>query len=87
MFEAVAGRKEDSEMIKFKELPEVPLALCINHHGAYESMPETFAGLYAYAEANGYMPVDRARFCYLDGIWNKDRVEEWLTEIQLPVWR
>ena len=86
-FEAVTGRKDDSELIKFKELPEVPLALCINHYGAYESMPETFAGLYAYAETNGYTPVDRARFCYLDGIWNKDRVEEWLTEIQLPVSR
>ena len=22
---------------------------------------------------------------YLDGVWNKDSVDEWLTEIQLPV--
>lgn len=43
--EAVAERKEDSELIKFKELPEVPVALCVNHYGAYEHMPETFAEL------------------------------------------
>lgn len=84
-FEAVTERKEDSMLIKFKELPEVPVALCINHLGAYEQMPETFAELYAYAEANGYEVTDRARFCYIDGIWNKETVEEWLTEIQLPI--
>lgn len=84
-FEAVAERKEDSELIKFKELPEVPVALCVNHYGAYEKMPETFAELFAYTEANGYEVTDRPRFCQIDGIWNKDTVDEWLTEIQLPV--
>ncbi|MDO5570002.1 MAG: MerR family transcriptional regulator [Bacteroidales bacterium] len=84
-FEAVAEAKEDSELIKFKALPEVPLALCINHYGPYEKMPETFAQLYAYAEAHGYQPTELARFNYIDGIWNKESVNEWLTEIQLPV--
>lgn len=84
-FEAVAKKGVDSEIVQFKELPEVPVALCVNHYGAYEKMPETFAELYAYAEANGYKPDGLARFNYIDGIWNKDHVEEWLTEIQLPV--
>lgn len=84
-FEAVAERKEDSELIKFKELPEVPVALCVNHYGAYEKMPETFAELFAYAEAHGYEVADRPRFCQIDGIWNKDTVDEWQTEIQLPI--
>lgn len=86
-FEAVAKAGEDSELIKFKSLPEVPIALCVNHYGAYEKMPETVAELFAYAEANGYELSDRARFCYIDGIWNKESVDEWLTEIQLPVKR
>lgn len=84
-FEAVAERKEDSELIKFRELPEVPVALCIKHYGAYEKMRETFAALYAYAEANGYEATQPARFMYIDGIWNKTSEDEWLTEIQLPV--
>lgn len=84
-FEAVAKAGEDSDLVKFKSLPEVPVALCINHYGAYDKMPETFAELFSYAEANGYEVIDRARFCYIDGIWNKESVDEWLTEIQLPV--
>lgn len=84
-FEAVAERKEDSELIKFKELPGITVALCVNHYGAYNKMPETFAELFAYAEANGYEVADRPRFCYIDGIWNKDTVDEWLTEIQLSI--
>lgn len=84
-FEAVAKRGEDSELVQFQELPEVPVALCVNHRGAYERMPHTFAELYSYAEAHGYQPAGLARFSYIDGIWNKDSVDEWLTEIQLPV--
>lgn len=84
-FEAVAEKGTDSELIKFKVLPEVPRALCINHYGPYENMPHTFAELYTYAEANGYEASERPRFCQIDGIWNKELEEEWLTEIQLPV--
>ncbi|MDR0907782.1 MAG: MerR family transcriptional regulator [Rikenellaceae bacterium] len=86
-FEAVSKAGDDSELITFKMLPEEPLALCINHFGAYERMPETFADLYDYAEVQGYKPAGQARFCYIDGIWNKESEDEWLTEIQLPVTR
>ena len=44
-------------------------------------MPETFTELYASAEANGYEVSEQPRFCYIDGIWNKESVNEWLTEI------
>jgi DNA-binding transcriptional MerR regulator/effector-binding domain-containing protein len=84
-FEAVKESGRDSDLITFKTLPEVPLALCINHFGAYEGMPQSFADLYDYAESRGYKPAELARFCYIDGIWNKESEDEWLTEIQLPV--
>lgn len=84
-FEAVAEKGDDSELIKFKVLPEVWTALCIHHYGGYEKMPETFAELYSYAETNGYKPTELARFNYIDGIWNKESIDEWMTEIQLPV--
>lgn len=84
-FEAVTRSGEGSEVIKFKELPQVPVALCVNHYGPYEAMPQAFAELYAYAELNGYTPTELARFNYIDGIWNRESVDEWLTEIQLPV--
>ncbi len=86
-FEAVKDFGKDSDIIKFKSLPEVPLALCMNHYGAYEKMPETFTALCEYAEANDFELIDRARFSYIDGVWNKEAIDEWLTEIQLPVKR
>ena len=38
-----------------------------------------------YAEENGYKVTGLSRECYIDGIWNKESVEDWLTEIQLPI--
>lgn len=84
-FEAVSRKGEDSELISFRELPQVPVALCIDHLGAYENMPRTFEELYAFTERNGYEAVGHARFCYIDGVWNKESEQEWLTQIQLPV--
>ena len=37
------------------------------------------------AEENGYEVAGLSREGYIDGIWNKESVEDWLTEIQLPV--
>ena len=34
---------------------------------------------------NGYQVTGLHRECYIDGVWNKENIEDWLTEIQLPV--
>ena len=39
-----------------------------------------------YAEESGYQPAGLTRECYIDGIWNKESAEDWLTEVQLPVY-
>lgn len=83
--EAVEKMLPDSEMIKFKQLEEVPIALCLNHFGAYELLPQSFAELFTYIEENGYEIADSPRFCYIDGIWNKEDVKDWRTEVQVPV--
>ena len=33
----------DSGTIKFKQLPEVPMAVCLKHVGTYDRLPESFA--------------------------------------------
>lgn len=38
-----------------------------------------------YIEENGDEMVELPRERYIDGIWNKENVEDWLTEIQVPV--
>lgn len=82
--EAVTKKKEDSALVKFRELPEITAA-CIFHKGSYNNFPETYAAILRFIEENGYEICGNIRENYIDGIWNKDREEEWLSEIQIPV--
>ena len=82
--EAVTDFGQESENIKFKKLPAVKV-LSIFHKGAYEQLGEAYAFIMKYAEENGYKIAGFSRECYIDGIWNKDSVDDWLTEIQLPI--
>lgn len=82
--EAVTTFGKENELIKFKTLPEAK-ALSIYHKGAYDKIGEAYAFLMKYAEQNGYTAAGFARECYIDGIWNKESEEDWLTEIQLPI--
>ena len=82
--QAVVDFGVENETIKFKEIPETKV-LSIYHKGAYDSIGEAYAFIYKYAEENGYRVAGFSRESYIDGIWNKDSVDEWLTEIQLPV--
>jgi len=36
-------------------------------------------------EDNGYTEADNPRESHIDGIWNKDKEEDWLTELQIPL--
>jgi DNA-binding transcriptional MerR regulator/DNA gyrase inhibitor GyrI len=83
--EAVVEKRENSDLIQFKNVAAVKTAICANHYGVYDTFPQTFARLYEYIEQNGFRIADDPRFCYIDGIWNKESEEEWLTEIQVPV--
>lgn len=38
-----------------------------------------------YIEDNDYKIIEKVREKYIDGIWNKENIENWLTEIQVPV--
>lgn len=82
--EAVACRGIESDRIKFREIPETKV-LSVYHKGAYDNIGEAYAYIMKYAEENGYKVAGLARECYIDGIWNKETVEDWLTEIQLPI--
>lgn len=79
-------RGAENERIHFRELPAAK-AVCVYHHGAYELMDEAYAYVVNYAHANGYRISGLTRVSCLDGAWNRSTVEEWLTEIQLPVER
>lgn len=73
-----------NERIQFRVLPATK-AVCIYHKGPYERLGEAYAYISRYAAENGYQAAGFLRECYIDGIWNKDNAEDWLTEIQMPV--
>ena len=82
--EAVMEPGKENELITFRTIPATRV-LSILHRGPYDQLGEAYAFLMEYAESNGYVCADLARECYIDGIWNKDNVADWLTEIQLPI--
>ena len=82
--EAVTAFGKENEHIRFRTLPAAKV-LSIYHKGAYDNIGEAYAYIMEYAEKNGYEVAGLARESYIDGIWNKESVEDWLTEIQLPI--
>ena len=82
--EAVTEFGKESETIKFKKL-DAAKVLSIFHKGSYNQIGEAYAFIMKYAEENGYKIAGLSRECYVDGIWNKNSVDDWLTEIQLPI--
>lgn len=82
--QAVEKSGIENKTIKFMNIKPVN-AICIYHKGAYESLGESYSIIMKYIEDNGYEIIDYPRECYIDGCWNKKVVDEWLTEIQVPV--
>lgn len=85
--QAVAEAKPASELVQFRVLPMVEEAACILHTGAYEDFPRSYGRVIKFIEENGYVICGKIREVYIDGVWNRDTVEEWLTEVQVPVRR
>ena len=83
--QTVTEKKLDSERLTFKVLPRVPKAACIFHKGSYNTLHKSYAMLLEYIEENGYEICGNIRESYIDGVWNKESEQEWLTEIQIPV--
>lgn len=82
--ESVTEEQEDTEVLKFKKIPGVKAA-CIFHRGSYDRLSESYARILKYIEDNDYTICGNIRESYIDGVWNKDHAEQWLTEIQIPV--
>ena len=83
--EAVTESKEDSDKVQFQVFPEIPEAACIFHKGTYDTFHRSYVRLLDFIEENGYEICGNIRESYIDGVWNKDIPQEWLSEIQIPV--
>ena len=65
-------------------MPEIQAA-CIFHKGSYDKLSVSYKILLSYIEENGYEIAEPIRERYIDGMWNKESEDEWLTEIQIPI--
>lgn len=83
--EQVEEAFEGSSVVQCKILPPVPTAICMKHYGPYDRFYESYVELFKYIEEQGYKIVDRPRCSYVDGIWNQEDPEKWLSIIQVPV--
>ena len=82
--EAVCEYGKESENIKFREDPEIK-ALSVCHKGSYANLAKAYAFALNTAKDKGYKIVGAIREVYIDGCWNKDNEEDYLTEIQIPI--
>ncbi len=70
---------------KPKDIPAVPQVACLKVFGPYEKLYDNYVELFAYLEKEGYKIADAPRAVYIDGIWNQEDPDKWLTIIQVPV--
>ena len=83
--EQVTAMGADSKVIQFKKIEAVPVAICMKHFGPYERFYESYMELFQYIEEQGYQIHGHPRYCYIDGAWNQEDPEKWLSIIQVPV--
>ena len=82
--QAVEKEGNETEDIKFMKTDAIT-AVCIYHKGSYEHLRDSYNIILKYIEDNGYEIIDNVRECYIDGCWNKDDENDYLTEIEFPV--
>ncbi|MDR1710348.1 MAG: MerR family transcriptional regulator [Propionibacteriaceae bacterium] len=82
--QAVTGPGQDGDGYEFKQLPPVTVASVL-HRGPYEDLGAAYAYLVDWVETNGYRIAGDWREAFIDGVWNKDSAQDWLTEVQMPI--
>lgn len=83
--EQVEEMGQDSAIIQFKKLSAIPKALCMKHVGPYERFYESYTEAFRYLEEQGMKVCGQPRTCYIDGAWNQEDPEKWVSIIQIPV--
>ena len=82
--EAIDNQKPDFDDVVFKYI-DAAKVVSVMHKGPYSKLRDAYAFAIKWVDENGYVIADAPRESYIDGIWNKESEEEWLTEIQIPI--
>jgi DNA-binding transcriptional MerR regulator len=84
--EAVDKMYPNFDDIVFKEIKPATV-VSVMHKGAYPELAKAYAYVLKWIEESGYSAADSPRESYIDGIWNKENEDDWLTELQVPIAR
>jgi len=84
--QAVTSFGRSADGVEFRELPGTKVASVL-HKGSYMRLGEAHAFLAKWMAENGYVASGAPRESYIDGVWNKESEDDWLTELQIPVTR
>lgn len=76
---------QDSDQVKFKKIDAVETAACVIHKGPYSTIGMAYGAVMKWIEENDNEISGLPRESYIDGIWNKEDPEEWITEVQIPI--
>ena len=82
--DAVTEYGKNNEEYQFAKV-DAFTALAVPHKGSYEKLGEAHAYAKLWMAKNGYEQVGFPRDSAIDGCWNKDSTEDYLTEVQIPV--
>lgn len=82
--QAITKIGNKNSKLKFKELPSSTV-VSVYHKGAYDSFHETYLYVLEYINTHGYEMNGHIRECYINGYWNTANINDWLTEIQIPI--
>jgi len=82
--EAVDKMRADFDDVTFKQL-DTATAISVLHQGHYSGLSQAYTYAFKWIEDNSYVAADNPRESYIDGIWNKESEEDWLTELQIPI--
>lgn len=82
--QAVTSFGVANETIRFKKINSTK-AVCMYHHGPFTSLSETYGEIIRYIQGNNLHISNCPRECYIDGPWNKENENDYLTEIQFPI--
>ncbi|WP_125153405.1 MerR family transcriptional regulator [Clostridium rectalis] len=68
-----------------KQLEPIKKMACIIHKGSYETLSESYSILQNWIEDNGYIIFGNNRELYFEGEWSTKSIDEYITEIQIPI--
>jgi Transcriptional regulator, effector-binding domain/component len=82
--DAVTDFGKDTKEYRFRTVPAFT-ALNVLHKGPYKKLSEAYAFADQWMAENGYRKAGNPRNSTIDGCWNRDSEDDYLTEIQIPV--